>query len=47
MNEIMRIISETVFPFIKNFLFMGILSEKLNEKRLIQGEKIDKNEILR
>ena len=47
MNEIMRIISETVFPFIKNVLFMGILSEKLNEKRLIQGEKIDKNEILR
>ena len=47
MNEIMRIISETIFPFIKNILFLGILADKQNEKRLIQGEKIDKNEILR
>ena len=47
MNEIMRIISETVFPLIKNIIYMGILSDKQNERRLILGEKIDKNEILR
>ena len=47
MNEIMRIISETVFPLIKNIIYMGILSDKQNERRLILGEKIDKNEIFR
>ena len=47
MNEIMRIISETIFPLIKNSIYSGIINDKLTEKRLIQGEKIDKNEILR
>ena len=47
MNEIMRIISETAFPLIKNIIYASILSDKQNEKRLIQGEKIDKKEILR
>jgi len=31
----------------KNMLFMGAAKDKENEKRLIQGEKIDKNEILK
>ena len=47
MNEILRIFIETIFPFFKNILYMGNLSDKQDEKRLIQGEKIDKNEILR
>ena len=47
MNEILRIISETLFPFIKNIIYMGIFNDKQSEKRLILGEKIDKNEILR
>ena len=47
LNEILRIVSETVFPLIKNMIFMGISKDTQNEKRLIQGEKIDKNEILR
>jgi hypothetical protein len=46
-NEIIRIVSETIFPLIKNMIFMGISKDKENEKRLIQGEKIEKNEILR
>ena len=47
LNEVMRIISETVFPLLKNIIYMGISKDKQNEKRLIQGEQIDKKEILR
>ena len=47
MNEILRIIFETIFPFIKNIIYMGILSDKQNDKRLIQGEKIDNIEVLK
>jgi hypothetical protein len=46
-NEIIRIVSETIFPLMKNMIFMGISKDKENEKRLIQGEKIEKNDILR
>ena len=47
LNEILRIVSETILPLMKNMLFMGAAKDKENEKRLIQGEKIDKNEILK
>ena len=47
MNEIIRIISETIFPLIKNSIYMGMINDNLTEKRLIQGEKIDKNEVLK
>ena len=47
MNEILRIVFETIFPFFKNIIYMGILSDKQDDKRLIQGEKIDNKEILK
>ena len=47
MNEILRIVFETIFPFVKNIMYMGILSDKQDDKRLIQGEKIDNKEILK
>ena len=47
MNEILRIVFETIFPFVKNIIYMGILNDKQEDKRLIQGEKIDNKEILK
>ena len=47
MNEILRIITETAFPLIKSTIYASIFKDNQNEKRLIQGEKIDKNEVLR
>ena len=43
----MRIVAETILPLLKNMIFMGAIKDKENEKRLIQGEKIDNNEILK
>lgn len=47
LNEVMRIVAETVLPLLKNMIYMGAIKDKENEKRLIQGEKIDNNEILK
>ena len=47
LNEVMRIVAETILPLLKNMIFMGAIKDKENEKRLIQGEKIDNNEILK
>ena len=47
LNEVMRIVAETILPLLKNMIYMGAIKDKENEKRLIQGEKIDNNEILK
>ena len=49
LNEIIRILFETVFPFIKNMIFIGTVKDKEveNETRLILGKEIDKKEILK
>ena len=47
LNEVMRIAAETILPLLKNMIYMGAIKDKENEKRLIQGEKIDNNEVLR
>ena len=47
LNEVMRIVAETILPLLKNMIYMGAIKDKESEKRLIQGEKIDNNEILK
>ena len=48
-NEIIRIMSETIFPLIKNMFYLGAIKDKeaSNEMRLILGKEIDKKEILK
>ena len=48
-NEILRMMTEMVFPLIKNMIYIGNIKDKenLNETRLILDKNIDKKEILK
>ena len=48
-NEILRMMTEMVFPLIKNMIYIGNIKDKenLNEARLILDKNIDKKEILK
>ena len=47
MNEIMRITSETLIPYLKTALFVGSIKSQQNEKKLILGEPINKQEVIK
>ena len=49
LNEILRVMTEMVFPMIKNMIYIGNINDKknLNEMRLILDKNIDKKEILK
>ena len=49
LNEILRLMTETIVPLIKNMIYIGTIQDKgnLNENRLILDKNIDKKEILK